>query len=191
MQTNVDEVSLANLLVRNGIHSRCHSLKDCCKGRAAKLSLLNFLSLFRALQKPTRFGGGVSSRSFPLSPQGTKSSVYPGFIFVGRDTHFGKYDKNKDLLCKNNRSIKFPQFREILLQFRVTWRSRAISGRLGRSAEVTLDKIGSGFMLRSSMAWRKMRFFRRIVGENSIEKRLVQVKVEGKLCRGRPGKTWF
>ena len=26
--------------------------------RAAKLSLLNFLSLFRDLQKPTRFGGG-------------------------------------------------------------------------------------------------------------------------------------
>ena len=28
------------------------------KARAAKLSLLNFLSLFRDLQKPTRFGGG-------------------------------------------------------------------------------------------------------------------------------------
>ena len=27
-------------------------------GRAAKLSLLNFLSLFRDLQKPTRFSGG-------------------------------------------------------------------------------------------------------------------------------------
>ena len=34
--------------------------------RAAKLSLLNFLSLFRDLQKPTRFsGGGGSSRIFP------------------------------------------------------------------------------------------------------------------------------
>ena len=32
MQTNVDEVSLANILVRNGIHSRLHSLKDCSKG---------------------------------------------------------------------------------------------------------------------------------------------------------------
>ena len=33
--------------------------------RAAKLRLLNFLSLFRDLQKPTRFsGGGGSSRIF-------------------------------------------------------------------------------------------------------------------------------
>ena len=38
--------------------------------RAAKLRLLNFLSLFRDLQKPTRFGGGGgSSRIFPGSPQ--------------------------------------------------------------------------------------------------------------------------
>ena len=38
--------------------------------RAAKLSLLNFLSLSRDLQKPTRFsvGGGGSSRMFPCSP---------------------------------------------------------------------------------------------------------------------------
>ena len=34
--------------------------------RAAKLRLFNFLSLFRDLQKPTRFsGGGGSSRIFP------------------------------------------------------------------------------------------------------------------------------
>ena len=34
--------------------------------RAAKLSLLNFLSLFRDLQKPTRFSGGgvVAEYSF-------------------------------------------------------------------------------------------------------------------------------
>ena len=31
--------------------------------RAAKLSLLNFLSLFRGLQKPTRFGGGVGAEA--------------------------------------------------------------------------------------------------------------------------------
>ena len=68
------------------------------KCRAAKLRLLNFLSLFRDLQKPTRFsrggGGGVvaeflrglreptplagggSSRIFPLSPV-AKSNVCP------------------------------------------------------------------------------------------------------------------
>ena len=41
---------------------------DNIRNRAAKLRLLNFLSLFRDLQKPTRFsGGGGSSRIFPLS----------------------------------------------------------------------------------------------------------------------------
>ena len=36
------------------------------ESRAAKLRLLNFLSLFRDLQKPTRFSGrGGSSRIFP------------------------------------------------------------------------------------------------------------------------------
>ena len=52
--------------------------------RAAKLSLLNFLSLFRDLQKPTRFSGGGgssrilggSSRNFQWSPQ-AKSNFYP------------------------------------------------------------------------------------------------------------------
>ena len=34
-----------------------------------ELSLLNFLSLFRDLQKPTRFGGGGGSRIFPCSPE--------------------------------------------------------------------------------------------------------------------------
>ena len=61
--------------------------------RAAKLSLLSFLSLFRDLQKPTRFsrgggGGGVVaefSRYLQLRNQMfTPHSV----IFVGRDTHF-------------------------------------------------------------------------------------------------------
>ena len=35
-----------------------HSRITCDAIRAAKLRLLNFLSLFRDLQKPTRFGGG-------------------------------------------------------------------------------------------------------------------------------------
>ena len=43
-------------------------------GRAAKLSLLNFWSIFRDLQKPTRFvggggeGGGVVADLFQFSP---------------------------------------------------------------------------------------------------------------------------
>ena len=47
--------------------------------RAANLSLLNFLSLFRDLQKSKRFsggGGGGSSRIFPLSSV-AKSHFYP------------------------------------------------------------------------------------------------------------------
>ena len=38
-----------------------HSRITCDAIRAAKLRLLNFLSLFRDLQKPTRFGGGGGS----------------------------------------------------------------------------------------------------------------------------------
>ena len=49
-------------------------------------------------------------------------------IFVGRDTHFVRNDKNYHFLRKNNLRVKFPQFREIYLQFRETCRSRAISG---------------------------------------------------------------
>ena len=78
--------------------------------RAAKLRLLNFLSLFRDLQKPTRFsggGGGVVAEFFPDLKEPTWFSgggVVAGFsrdlqmrnqiftqhyvIFVGRDTHF-------------------------------------------------------------------------------------------------------
>ena len=73
--------------------------------RAAKLRLLNFLGLFRDLQKPTRFsgGGGVVAEFFrDLQQWGGGSSteffrdlqlrnlilhnIY--MIFVGRDTHF-------------------------------------------------------------------------------------------------------
>ena len=106
--------------------------------RAAKLSLLNFLSFFRDLQKPTRFSrGGGSSRMFSV---GGSSTVFPylqlrnqmftphSVIFVGRETHFLKYDTNLHFFRKNNLAIKFPQFREISLTFRETWRSRAISG---------------------------------------------------------------
>ena len=69
-----------------------YCVQDC---RAAKLSLLNFLSLFRDLQKSTRFSGGIvaeffrdlqkparfsggggSSRKFPLSSV-AKSHFYP------------------------------------------------------------------------------------------------------------------
>ena len=37
--------------------------------RAAKLSLLNFLSLFRDLQKPTRFSGGGVVAEFLCDPR--------------------------------------------------------------------------------------------------------------------------
>ena len=52
--------------------------------RAAKLSLLNFLSLFRDLQKPTRFsrGGGVVAECFQwgvVAQFVAKSNVYPTF----------------------------------------------------------------------------------------------------------------
>ena len=77
--------------------------------RAAKLSLLNFLSLFRDLQKPTRFsgGGGVVAEYFRDPQEPTRFSggevvaeyfrdlqlrnqMYTphSVIFVGRDTHF-------------------------------------------------------------------------------------------------------
>ena len=59
-------------------------------GRAAKLSLLNFWSLFRDVQKPTRFvgggwgRGGVVSEYFPFSPdadarfgEGGSSRIFP------------------------------------------------------------------------------------------------------------------
>ena len=52
--------------------------------RAAKLRLLNFLSLFRDLQKPTRFsGGGGSSRIFPGSPRAYAGSVGGGGVVAG------------------------------------------------------------------------------------------------------------
>ena len=36
-----------------------------------------------------------------------------------------------------------------------------------------------------------MRFFGHIVQKNSIEKRLIRGKMEGKRRRGRPAKIWF
>ena len=56
-------------------------------GRAAKLSLWNFLSLFRVLQKPTRFtggGGGVVAEFFPdlqkptpFNGRGVSGRIFP------------------------------------------------------------------------------------------------------------------
>ena len=54
-----------------------------------------------------------------------------------------------------------------------------------------LDKIGSVFILGKSMAERQMRFFGHIVRKNSMEKRLIQGKLEGKRRRGRSANTWF
>ena len=108
--------------------------------RAAKLSLLNFLSLFRDLQKPTRFGGGGgSNRIFPWSPKAgifrylqfsCKISFLPHIHWYSSvETHiFFTYAKNKDFLLKNKRSLKLPKFRDIWSHFRETWRSGVISG---------------------------------------------------------------
>ena len=48
--------------------------------RAAKLRLLDFLSLFRDLQKPTRFsgGGGGSSRIFSVISKSRRDSAGGG-----------------------------------------------------------------------------------------------------------------
>ena len=48
--------------------------------RAAKLSLLNFLSLFRDLQKPTRFSGGGVVAEFFRGLQTRRKSVGGGVV---------------------------------------------------------------------------------------------------------------
>ena len=89
--------------------------------RAAKLRSLNFLSLFRDLQKPTRFGGGGSSRIFPGSPKADaiqwggvlaeffrdpqKPTRFGGggvvaAMFVSRGTHFGQLRQKSRFLAK-------------------------------------------------------------------------------------------
>ena len=75
-----------------------------------------------------RWGGGGSS-NFPWSPL-PRSQLLPHIRWYSWvETHISdKYGKSQDLLRKNNLSLKFPQFREFSLQFRETWRSRAISG---------------------------------------------------------------
>ena len=133
--------------------------------RAAKFSLLNFFSLFRDLQKRTRFGGGggffVISKSRPDSMGGGGSSRNFQQWYSWGDTHFGKYDKNRDILRKNNRSIKFSQFREIFLQFRETWRSCAISGdsrKFRETWQVCVDGVSHNLPLFFSRPYR-MHFF--------------------------------
>ena len=50
-------------------------------------------------------------------------------LFVGRNTHFAKYDKHFYFFRKKDRSIKLPQFREIFFTIPGDLRrSRAISG---------------------------------------------------------------
>ena len=67
---------------------------------------------------------------------------------------------------------------------RVSWVERKTNKRV-------LEKIGSVFMLRKSMAERKIRFFGHIVRKNGMEKRLMQGKVGGKRRRDRPATAWF
>ena len=74
--------------------------------------------------------GGVVAAIFPWSPLARSQFFTPhSVIVVNRDTHSGQIrHKSQDFLRKNKLALKFPQFREFSLQFRETWRSRAISG---------------------------------------------------------------
>ena len=112
-------------------HSRC---------RAAKLSLWNFLSLFRDLQisrsrrdwspNPSRKSlGGGSGRVFPEHK--------PNILFrarkiprhsTPRPTFRMMLPKKSSFLRKINISLKLPEFSEFFSHFRETWRSRLISG---------------------------------------------------------------
>ena len=87
-------------------------------------------------------GGTSSSRIFPGSPKADAIRAIFRDLHLREvnslphiqwyswvETHISdEYDKSRDLLRKNHLSLKFPQFREFSLQFRETWRSRAISG---------------------------------------------------------------
>ena len=81
-------------------------------------------------------GGGGRSRNFQRNQMFTPYSVV---IFIGRDTHFAKYDKRLDFLRKNNRSIKLPQFREVFYN----------SGRPGDQAPFLETPGNSGRLGRS------------------------------------------
>ena len=84
---------------------------QCSRDRAAKLSLWNFLSLFRDLQKPTRFRGGRggSSRNFLWSP-----NPFPreqNTAGVHSETHISQDATDKELFLAENRY--FPQITRI------------------------------------------------------------------------------
>ena len=99
-------VGIAQMPSINTPTIRVHTRRDLRRSinaitRAAKLSLLNFLSLFRDLQKSTRFsgGGGVVAELFPCSPEadaiqwGGSSGIFLRFL---RDqTTFGGGGSNR------------------------------------------------------------------------------------------------
>ena len=94
------------------------------EGRAAKLSLLNFLSLFRDLQKWTRFGGGgVVAACFRVLQKPTRFSggggsgrilfsvlrdqtTFGGGEGGGSNRHFPLYSLAKSHFCPTSSDIR-------------------------------------------------------------------------------------
>ena len=107
------------------------------------------VELVEFLESPTRsrphsVGGVVAEIFRDLQKRGR---VVAGFFFVNCRNipqiryrarkipreytprqRFSRIRQKKDFLRKNKTSIKFPQFREIFVHFRETWRSPTISG---------------------------------------------------------------
>ena len=132
--------------------------------RAAKLRLLNFLSLFRDLQKPTRFGGGGgSSRIIPGSPKADAirwggGVVAPIFrapnqlftphsvIFVSRDTHFGLIRQKSGFLAEKSFITQIPSIPGVFFTIpgdleitRHFWRLPGIPGDLAGLHRAAID----------------------------------------------------
>ena len=88
--------------------------------------------------------GGGSSRIFPATPRADaiqwggvvaeffrdlrlRNQMFTPYSWVQAHILL-RYDQNSHFFRENYFTFKFPQFRELSLQFRDTWRSRAFSG---------------------------------------------------------------
>ena len=94
-------------------------ISQSCPSWACWISWV-FSVIFRSRRDSV--GGGGSSRIFPWSPQ-----MFTPYSWVQAHILL-KYYQNSHFFHENYLAFKFPQFREVSLQFRETWRSRAISG---------------------------------------------------------------